>query len=316
MVPTQSPLIPILCGTTAAGKTRIAIACAARFSNIEIINADSLLVYRGFDIGTAKPTEAERAGVPHHLIDIRDPDQLYTAADFTRDATQALEQISARGKRALIVGGTGFYLKALLFGLWEAPATDLAFRQTLESIETRALWDRLLKLDQPAALKIGAGDRYRLIRALEILQAGGQAPSRLDQTPREPDPRLRLLWIDREDAELSARIAERTRLMLDAGLEREVTELRAHHPESRALTSVGYAQVVAYQNGIAPEGRKLAPGRAGLQSEIELATRQLVKSQRTWFKGQLQARAPESCQSFILDRDEPALLQALETLLK
>lgn len=307
--------IPILTGPTASGKTALALDFAQAHGDIEIVNADSLLVYRGFDIGTAKPSPGERARVPHHGIDIRDPDEPYTAADFVRDTEAALRDVLARGGRPLIVGGTGFYLKALLFGLWEAPPTDEAFRATLASASNTELHARLAAQDAEAAHKIGLGDRYRLVRALEILAQGGLGPSAQESKARTADPRFKLLWADRPTEELHARIRDRTRTMLDAGLEQETADLHAQWPDARALTSVGYAQVRDTQEGRLPEGRKLAPGRAGLASEIDLATRQLVKAQRTWFKGQFLARAPQACSVFTLDADRGKLLQTLEELL-
>jgi len=296
----------ILTGPTATGKTAIALAFARARPEIEIINADSMLVYRGMDIGTAKPSPAEQKEVPHHLIDVREPDQPYNAADFRQDVLGTIESLHARGKRALIVGGTGFYLKALLYGLWDAPKADPALRAGLEALPTEALHQELAARDPAAAARIGTGDRYRLVRAVEILRLSGKTPTELEAASSSaPDPRFALWIIDREPAELERRIAARTRLMLEQGLLDEVRAIHARHPGCRALDAVGYAETVAHLEGNLPKGRKVAPGLAGLASEIELGTRQLVKRQRTWFRGQTEGGW------FMLDRDLPKLQAAM-----
>ncbi len=304
MTAVATPRVAILTGTTAAGKTSLALTLAAAHPSIEIINADSLLVYRGMDIGTAKPTSAEQAVAPHHLIDIHEVDEPYTAGDFARQARVKIAEIEGRGNRALIVGGTGFYLKALLFGVWEGPKADPALRERLAQESPDSLYQRLDARDPVSAQRIGRNDQYRLIRALELIELGGKSPTELEAAAScEPDPLFKLLILDRPTPELDQRILLRTRAMLEAGLEEETRALLGSFPSARPLGSVGYAQVVDHLNGKTPEGRKLSPGLAGLESEITLATRQLVKKQRTWFRGQ----HPEG-QWFLLDRD----LQALE----
>lgn len=300
--------IGILTGPTATGKTAVAIEWALRLGDIEIVNADSLLVYRGMDIGTAKPSIEERAGVPHHLIDVREPDEAFTAGDFVRAVEAVLRDVQARGKRALIVGGTGFYLKALVFGLWDSPPSEPSLRAELEQAESAQLYLELEARDSKSALRIGPADRYRLIRAVEILRLTGKSPTELEEErPREPDPRFTLWILDRPGEELERRIALRARAMLDAGLVEETRGLHARFPDARSLSSVGYAQTVAYLEGAAPEGRQLRPGLEGLEDEIRLATRQLVKRQRTWFRGQTPGRW------FTLDGDRAELDRAIET---
>ena len=302
----NTPMIstPILTGPTAAGKTSYALELADRFE-LEIINADSLLVYRGFDIGTAKPSLSELSRVPHHLIDIREPEESYTAAEFVRDVERILQELHSQNRRALIVGGTPFYLKALTFGLWDAPPTNLEFRKSVEDASSSDLFEQLESLDPAHALKIGPADRYRIIRALEILQFSGKKPSELEAQAktRAPDPRFPLWVLDRDPAELESRIHQRTQTMLEQGLIDEVRLLREEHPAARALSSVGYAQVVDYLENRPPSGRKLRPGIPGLSDEIELATRQLVKAQRTFFKGMTHA------QWFLFEQDRPTLEQ-------
>jgi len=262
----------VLTGPTAVGKTSIAIEFAER-SGLEIINADSVCFYRGFDIGSAKPSKSEQARVPHHLIDIAAPEETYHAGRFWKDCSRAIEEIHARGKRALIVGGSGFYLKALRFGLWDAPATSIEFRETLSGISTEELHSRLALLDPEHAIKTQSADRYRIIRALEILELSGQKPS--------------------------------DRSMLGAGWIEEATRLRLEFPGAKALGAVGYRQILEYLDGTPPPGRKPAQDLEGLIGEIALAHRQLAKQQRTWFKNTGFDR------EFLLDRDEAALTDSL-----
>lgn len=296
----------ILSGPTATGKSGIALEWARRAkgtsSPFEIINADSLNIYRQFNIGTAKPTLEERAEIPHHLIDIRNPDETYTAADFIHDVNACIEDIHSRGARALIVGGTGFYLKALLYGLWDAPSSEPHLRAKLENTPTEVLQQKLKEIDPVAAVRIGPSDRYRMIRAIEIYQLSGKTLTELESSQNQnPDARFELFVIDREKEELDVRIAARTRLMLDAGFIEEVHALVAKYPNARPLQSVGYAETVAYLSGAKPEGRLPRPGLEGLFDEITLGTRQLAKRQRTWF------RAEKASKFFILDRDRASL---------
>lgn len=281
-----SPPVIVLAGPTAAGKTALALEMAARLPGlIEIVNADSMQVYRTMDIGTAKPTPAELASVPHHLIDIRNPDEPFAAGEFVREARTAIESIHARGKRALVVGGTGFYLRALFFGIWDGPAADAGIRARLETSTDAKLHASLTAIDPASALRIGAADRYRLIRALELHELSGKTPTELQaEMAGAPDPGLLLWVVDRAPSELEARFRLRAQQMLEQGLLKEVRGLRSRHPAARALGAVGYNEVCAYLDGVAPEGRKIPAGLPGLQSEIELATRQLVKKQRTWFR--------------------------------
>ncbi len=288
-LPTEGRTL-ILTGPTASGKTGAAIDLALRHGGVEIINADSLLVYRGLDIGTAKPTMQERQGVLHHLIDIVDPDQEFTAADFRARALACISEIQSRGRRAIVVGGTGFYLKALLFGIWDAPKADPALRERLAEMQNTALHAELLARDPRAATRIGPNDRYRLIRAVEILRLTGQTPTELEQSQNtQADPTMELMVLDREDAVLDARIRARTQQMIEAGIVEEYRRVHALYGAVRPLQAVGYREVGMYIEGRAPEGRKVRPGLPGLEDEINLATRQLVKTQRTFFKN-LQGR--------------------------
>ena len=294
----------ILTGPTATGKTTLALAAAAAHPQLELVNADSLLIFREMNIGTAKPTAQELTLVAHHLIDIRSPAETFTAGDFVREVEKVLIDIHSRGKRALLVGGSGFYLKALLYGLWDVPAANLIIRAELEKENNVTLFNRLALHDEQSALKISQNDRYRLIRALEIHQLTGKTPGDF-KPPENPNPRFALWVIDRATDELHARIAKRTEQMLADGLIDEVKTVREKYPTSRALDAVGYRETIHFLNGTTPEGRKVRVGLPGLQDEIELGTRQLVKRQRTWFRGQ------KHREDFVLPQDESRLLENL-----
>ncbi len=308
MVSAQN-LVLILTGPTASGKTSLALKTATLIPSIEIINADSLIVYRGATIGTAKPSLEKRREIPHHLIDLCDPKDTYTAGDFYRDAHAALKDIESRKKRALIVGGTGFYLKALIHGLWDAPKTDPNLRIELEKKSTPELFQELNQNFPKADQKIMPTDRYRIIRALEIAMLTKSALPELEKKLQAPaDPRFFVAIIDRKDEDLQARVAQRTDQMLADGFVEEVKALLATTPDSKILSSVGYFQVANFLKGVTPTGRKMRPGLGGLKDEIILATKQLIKRQRTWFRSQTQG------QSFTMDEDEEALLEKAKSI--
>ena len=295
----------ILTGPTAVGKSSLAIELAKR-ANLEIINADSVCFYQEFNIGSAKPTPNEMREVPHHLVGIASPTENYHAGQFLRDLEKVKADIHSRGKRAIIVGGSGFYLKAMRLGLWEAPETSPEFRATLENKTLMELYHELESKDQVHAEKIGMHDRYRVVRALEILALSGKKPSELQaEMNLEPNPEYSLWVVDRDPTELAKRMHERILAMIEAGLIDEVKSLREKYPQSKMLNAVGYAQVLNYIDGVIPEGRKLAPGISGLVSEIELSHRQLAKTQRTWFKNL------KPNESFILDSERDRLIEKL-----
>jgi tRNA dimethylallyltransferase len=305
----NQPVSVILSGPTATGKTAIALALARLQPNIEVVNADSLLIFRDMNIGTAKPTLTELQEVKHHLIDVMNPGEIFTAADYVRLVSEALADIHSRGKRALLVGGSGFYLKALIYGLWEGAPADPTIRAELERVPSPELYENLFKLDEQSALRIGVNDRYRLVRALELYRLTGKTPSQLQsEQNRTPDASLKLFVIDRTSEDLFPRIKQRSAQMIADGLIEEVKALRLQFPNSRALSAVGYAQVCDYLDGIFPPGRKLEPGIQGLIAEIELATRQLVKRQRTWFKSEKNAK------HFELERDRTILMSELQSI--
>lgn len=297
--------VAMLLGPTASGKSAVAMALAERLP-IEIVSVDSAQVYRGMDIGTAKPTAAERAAVPHHLIDIVDPRETYSAARFVADARAAIEQVRARGRLPLLVGGTMLYARALVDGLHPLPGADPALRQRFDDQARAQGWPalhaRLARVDPVTAARIEPGDAQRIQRALEIFEltgrpmsdwlsrpgrerrgaSGGAAPTPARQAPRR-SPATRFVRIALEPSDrkvLHARIAERFRAMIAAGLIDEVRALRARGDLSAQLPSmrcVGYRQVWAW----------LDAGGGPLEPMIEAgiaATRQLAKRQLTWLR--------------------------------
>jgi tRNA dimethylallyltransferase len=281
-----------LCGPTAAGKTACALAIA-RALPVEIISVDSALVYRGLDIGTAKPTAAEQTLVPHHLIDIREPWQPYSAAEFVADARRLVAEIHARGRRPLLVGGTMLYLKALVDGLDEMPPADPTVRAEIEAEAARDGWPalhaRLAVLDPVIAARLAPADAQRIQRALEVVRITGRPLSQWQQgavdtrRARLPVPMLSLEPRDR--SWLHDRIAARLDEMLDRGLLDEVRTLRRDPrlaPTLPALRAVGYRQC---WEALDAAGDGQAPNLPELRNRCIAATRQLAKRQLTWLRG-------------------------------
>jgi tRNA dimethylallyltransferase len=296
-----------LAGPTASGKTAAALAIA-RALPVEIISVDSALVYRGMDIGTAKPSAAELAAVPHHLIDIRDPLQAYSAAEFCTDARQLIADITARGKLALLVGGTMLYFKSLAEGLDDMPRADPVLRAEIEArgraLGWPALHAELAQVDPVTAARLNPADSQRIQRALEVYRLSGQPMSSLHAIkkvattpittgPRGqidaknlPDQRLLISLEPTDRAWLHARIAQRFDAMLAAGLLDEVQALRARgdlHPDLPSMRCVGYRQAWEALDGQWP--------MAELRDRGVFATRQLAKRQITWLRASPERRA-------------------------
>jgi len=277
------PAAVLLLGPTASGKTAAALAIA-RHRPVEIVSVDSALVYRGMDIGTAKPTPTERAAVPHHLIDILEPTQSYSAAQFAADARSLIAAIRARGRLPLLVGGTMLYAKALLEGLHDLPRADAALRARIEdearSLGWPALHARLAGFDPATASRLAPGDAQRIQRALEVFALTGEPMSVLLARPAQGGTALPVIALEpAERAGLHARIAQRTDAMLGAGLLAEVAALRARgdlHPGLPAMRCVGYRQAWAHLDG---DG-----DAATLRERTIAATRQLAKRQLTWLR--------------------------------
>jgi tRNA dimethylallyltransferase len=291
--PTAAPLRAVgLAGPTASGKSALALAAAARWP-IEIISVDSAQVYRGLDIGTAKPSAAERAAVPHHLIDILDATEAYSAAQFVADARRLIGEINGRGRTALLVGGTMLYFKALIDGLDAMPPADPAVRAALDARAAAEGWPalhaELARIDPATAARLPATDAQRIQRALEVWQVSGQPLSSFhrrdrlgDRSPALDLPLLALEPVSR--AWLHQRIALRFDAMLQHGLVAEVEALRARadlRPALPALRCVGYRQTWA-----ALDAGALGAGTlTGLREQGIAATRQLAKRQLTWLRG-------------------------------
>ncbi|OGI41047.1 MAG: tRNA (adenosine(37)-N6)-dimethylallyltransferase MiaA, partial [Candidatus Muproteobacteria bacterium RBG_16_62_13] len=280
MATDHRPLAICLMGPTATGKPALAIALREHLP-VDIVSVDASQVYRGLDIGTAKPGAAELARAPHRLIDIRDPSEVYSAAEFCRDALREIDDIHRAGRLPLLVGGTMFYFRALEFGLSRLPAADPAIRARLLAEAERhgwaALHARLEQIDPVSAGRIHPNDPQRLQRALEIFELTGEAPSRLQARDRPvPAPfrfvRLAIIPGDREA--LQARIARRFQAMLEQGFLAEAEGLYRRgdlHPDLPSMRTVGYRQAWEYLSG-----------RLSYTDMVEravLATRQLAKRQ-------------------------------------
>ena len=290
----RPPVIAIM-GPTASGKTAFAVECARALDG-EIISVDSALVYRGLDIGAAKPTLEERRGVPHHLIDVRDPWEPCSAAEFAIDARAALDAIAARGRLPILAGGTGLYFQALLRGLSAMPAADPDVRAQLAHEAGHRGWAALhadlTQVDPEAARRIHATDAQRIQRALEVYRLTGRPISALQrEAPRRlPYRVLKLVLAPADRAVLHGRIARRFDAMLRAGFLAEVEALRAQprlrdHPaplDLPALRAVGYRQAWEHLDG--------ATSADVFVERAIAATRQLAKRQLTWLRGELDAR--------------------------
>jgi tRNA dimethylallyltransferase len=291
------PTCLAIAGPTASGKTAAALAIAARWP-VEIVSVDSALVYRGMDIGTAKPSAAERAQVPHHLIDIRDPLNAYSAAEFVKDARGLIDEIQARGRTALMVGGTMLYFKALMQGLDDMPRADPAVRQAIaeraQALGWPALHMELQRVDPITAARLPPNDSQRIARALEVHTVTGQQLSSFQtggtSAPPSPIAAGALLSLEPQDrAWLHRRIAERFETMLAQGFVDEVRGLRARddlHADLPAMRCVGYRQVweMLEATGDSPTPAQLVE----LRDRGIFATRQLAKRQLTWLRSMSQ----------------------------
>ena len=274
-----------LLGPTASGKSRLALELAERHP-LEIVSVDSGQVYRGMDIGTAKPTREERARVPHHLIDLVDPTESYSAGRFRADAIRAIENILGRGRIPLLVGGTMLYYRALAQGIDALPEADRALRARLDARAAREGWPalhaELARVDPVTAERLSLNDAQRIQRALEVWEITGQPISAHQVKASSPLPfALRAFALVPEDrAALHRRIAERFEQMLRDGLVEELESLRKRYDLNAALPSmrcVGYRQVWGYLEG--------EYDRAAMRDKGIAATRQLAKRQLTWLRG-------------------------------
>ena len=281
--PLSIPPFVILLGPTAVGKTRVALHLAGAVGG-EIIGADSLQVFRLMDIGTAKPTPEERAMVPHHLIDVVSPDEPFHAGRYRKEALKALAGISGRGKRALVVGGTGLYIRALLKGLIPCPDVPSTLRahltREMSNLGEKALYERLREFDPVYARTIHPNDRYRILRALEIITLTGRPLSLQHKEHKALNIKLRALkiglYLPRE--ELYAKIDMRCEQMIEQGLLEEVTHIFSlgYAKDLKPMQALGYKQMTAVLSG------EMDPDRA--LSNMQQETRRYAKRQMTWFR--------------------------------
>lgn len=287
-----APLIAVV-GPTAAGKSALALRLARALGG-EIVSCDSLQVYRGLDIGSAKATPDERAAVAHHLLDVVEPDALFSAAEYARLARAAVADIAGRGLVPVVAGGTGLYLRALLFGLFEGPARDEDFRARLAAVAARRGTDRLhgllARVDPEAAARIPPADSVRVVRALEVFRATGKALSAHHRggSPALEGFRVRVVGIAPPRDVLRAAVARRTEEMLERGLLEEVRGLldRGYAPDLRPLQAIGYRQAVDVVLGRRDE--------ADARRDIVASTMQYAKRQLTWFRRQTDASWSET----------------------
>lgn len=273
----------MLAGPTASGKSAAAMTLAAAF-DLEIVNADAMQVYRGMDIGTAKPSAAEQQQVRHHVIDVVTPAEAYSVARYVADAHQAIEDVLARGKLPLVVGGTGFYLRALRDGLPTAPPADPEAQAPLWAAVEQGRLEELiaeLRSSAPQDAERAAGNPRRVVRSLEILRRSGRPASSFPFT--EPHFEFGLHVLMPPSDELRARITERARRQFENGLVDEVAALLKRYPaQPTALQAIGYKEVARYLRGEVP--LELA------QQDVVNATARYAKRQRTWFRAERQAR--------------------------
>ncbi len=305
-----TPRIVLIVGPTGVGKTEVALALAQRL-DAEIVSADSMQVYRYMDIGTAKPTRAQREQCPHHLIDVVDPDGEFNAALFREAALKTIRDVYARGRNVLVAGGTGLYVKALTRGLFAGPARDAALRAELARAVSEhgvgPLFEPLRRVDPEAAARIHPRDRTRIVRALEVFHGTGKPLSRWQREHGFGDRPFEVLGIglERPRPELYERLDGRCERMMAEGLLDEVAGLldRGYAPGLRSMQGVGYRQAVECLMG----GLSLPEALSSMQQ----ATRRLAKRQLTWFRAQpdLQWLRPECvdamnelCRDF-LDRE-------------
>jgi tRNA dimethylallyltransferase len=281
-----------LTGSTAVGKTAVGVELALRIG-AEIVSMDSMALYRGMDVGTAKPTADQRRAVPHHLIDVLEPHEDFSLAGYLQAAHRAIEEIRSRGREVLLVGGTPLYLKGLLRGIFEGPAADWALRHGLQrqGREHGPEWlhHRLAEVDPTAARRLHPNDTRRLLRALEVFEKTGRPISELQRQfdTGRPAQQCRVFVLERPKAEILQRIEGRVEAMFAAGLVEEVRRLAEGKPlfpgfGRTAGQAVGYAEVLDYL-----AGRCDLPGTV---QQVKIHTRQLAKRQRTWFRSLSECR--------------------------
>ena len=283
MIQQKRPQAIIIAGPTGSGKTSLAVTLASLL-NGEVVNADSMQVYRFMDIGTAKPTPEERQGIPHHMLDIVSPDEDFNAAAFCSMALPLVEEIFAKGKTCFVVGGTGLYIKTLLGGLLDCPPPRIGLRdflkRTFDDQEPSKLHEALAALDPAAAEKIHPNDRIRLMRALEIRHTTGRSVSELSRRHGFRENRIKALkfCLEIERKELYARIDDRAVRMIQGGLIQETENLlkKGYSADLKPMMAIGYRHVVAYLKGDWTLDEAI--------EKMQQDTRRYAKRQMTWFR--------------------------------
>ena len=279
----HQPKLLVICGPTASGKTALGVALAQAL-NGEVVSADSMQIYRGMDIGTAKPTKEEMGGIPHHMLDVADPAEDYSVARYVHDADACVRDILARGKLPIVVGGTGLYIDNLIAGRDFAPFTG-AWREKLQARAREeglpALHEELRRIDPDRAERLHPNDEKRILRALEVWYETGETITAHDERTRSLPPkydalRVCLQFSRRED--MWDRIDRRVDLMMEAGLEEEVRSLLTSGvpPTATAMQAIGYKEFAAALRGEEPIAQAVA--------EVKLRSRQYAKRQLTWFR--------------------------------
>lgn len=279
----HQPKLLVICGPTASGKTALGVALAQAL-NGEVVSADSMQIYRGMDIGTAKPTREEMGGIPHHMLDVADPAEDYSVARYVHDADACVRDILSRGKLPIVVGGTGLYIDNLIAGRDFAPFTG-AWREKLQARAREeglpALHEELRRIDPDRAEKLHPNDEKRILRALEVWYETGETITAHDERTRSLPPkydalRVCLQFFRRED--MWDRIDRRVDLMMEAGLEEEVRDLLTSGvpPTATAMQAIGYKEFASALRGEEPIAQAVA--------EVKLRSRQYAKRQLTWFR--------------------------------
>lgn len=279
------PKFPVICGPTAGGKTALAVELALAYAALgrggaEIVSADAYLIYKGLDIGTGKPTDDERKGVPHHLIDIIEPTERFSVHDWLRAAEDEITDIRARGNLPIVVGGTHLYIQSILHGMFEGPPPDEALREQLRAIPAPQRRAELERVDPDAAARIHPSDERRTIRALEVFRQTGTPISRLQTqwASVQPDRSDRVLvGLEWSSEAINRRINARVRQMLEQGLIEEVRGLwSSGRLGPQAGEALGYKQLVEHFEGRASEHDAV--------ERIKIETRRFAKNQRTWLR--------------------------------
>jgi len=274
----EKPKIVVICGPTASGKTALGIQVAQQ-ANGEIISSDSMQIYKDMDIGTAKPTEEERAQAVHHLVDFVSPDERYSVADFKKDATEKIEDILSRGKLPIIVGGTGLYVNSLIYNIeYKEEITNIEYREELEKVDLETLYKQAMEIDPEATERVSQNDRKRITRILEIYHTTGKTKTKMEAESRqEVKYNYKIFVLTPERDKLYERINLRVDLMMQAGLVDEVKELLKKYKEfPTAMQGLGYKEVKEYLDGEITEEEMI--------EKIKQESRHYAKRQLTWFR--------------------------------